>query len=204
MVDEGEIFHPLRFRPQEALSLIRSAPGLEDAGVILRMPPAWRGGRPPRPKATATIGRREPSALGLDGLLDFRVETTLDGAPLTEAEVRALLAGTDGLALLRGQWVEVDRARLEQAMARFRDAESFAEREGLSFAEAMRMIAGAALTQDDAEEASTDWAETAAGPWLADTLRALRAPGAVVMTRSRFCALSSENCWNSSCLIAEG
>ncbi len=178
MVDEGEIFHPLRWRPHEALSLIRSASDLEDAGVILRMPPAWPGGRPPRPKATATIGRREPSALGLDGLLDFRVETTLDGDPLTEAEVRALLAGTDGLALLRGQWVEVDRARLEQAMARFHDAESLAEHEGLSFAAAMRMLAGAAVTQDDAEQTSLDWAETAAGPWLADTLRALRAPGA--------------------------
>ncbi|MGB7046629.1 MAG: DEAD/DEAH box helicase, partial [Methylocella sp.] len=127
--------------------------------------------------ATATIGRREPSALGLDGLLDFRVETTLDGEPLTEAEVHALLAGTDGLALLRGQWVEVDRARLEQVMARFRDAESLAAREGMSFAEAMRLLAGAALTQDDAGEVSKDWAEIAAGPWLADTLRALRAPG---------------------------
>ncbi|MGH6798605.1 MAG: DEAD/DEAH box helicase, partial [Roseiarcus sp.] len=177
-VDEGEIFHPLRFGPQEALLLIRSAPRLEDAGVILRMPPAWRAGRPLRPKVTATIGRREPSALGLDGLLDFRVETTLDGEPLSEAEVRALLAGTDGLALLRGQWVEVDRAGLEQALARFRDAENLAEREGLSFAAAMRMLAGAAVTQDEAEQASRDWAETAAGPWLADTLRALRAPGA--------------------------
>jgi superfamily II DNA or RNA helicase len=178
MVDDGEIFHPLRFGPQEALSLIRSAPGLEDAGVILRMPPAWRGGRPPRPKATATIGRREPSALGLDGLLDFKAEVTLDGEPLTEAEVRALRAGTDGLALLRGQWVEVDRARLEQAMARFSDAESLAARGGMSFAEAMRLLAGAAVTEDEAEQTSTDWAETAAGPWLADTLRALRAGAA--------------------------
>ena len=103
MVDEGEIFQPMRFGPQEALSLIRSAPDLEDAGVILRMPPAWRGGRSPHPKSTATIGRRAPSALGLDGLLDFKAEVTLGGEPLTEAEVRALLAGTDGLALLRGQ-----------------------------------------------------------------------------------------------------
>ena len=119
MVDEGDIFHPLRWRPQEALALIRSAPDLEDAGVILRMPPAWRAGRPPRPKATATIGRREPSALGLDGLLDFKVAATLDGEALSEEEISSLLAGTDGLALLRGQWVEVDRARLEQAMTQF-------------------------------------------------------------------------------------
>jgi non-specific serine/threonine protein kinase len=88
LVNDGEIFHPLRWSPQQALSLIRSAPDLEDAGVILRMPPAWASGRPPRPKATATIGRRAPSALGLDGLLDFKVETTLDGEPLSEAEVK--------------------------------------------------------------------------------------------------------------------
>jgi hypothetical protein len=63
-------------------------------------------------------------------------------------------------------------------MARFRDAESLAEREGLSFAAAMRMLAGAAVTEGDAEQTSLDWAETAAGPWPADTLRALRAPNA--------------------------
>jgi non-specific serine/threonine protein kinase len=175
MVDEGEIFHPLRWGPQEALALIRSAPDLEDAGVILRMPPAWRAGRPPRP---TTIGRREPSALGLDGLLDFKVAATLDGETLTEAEVHSLLAGTDGLALLRGQWVEVDRARLEQAMTQFSGAESLAAREGVSFAEAMRMLAGAPVTEDEAEASGAGWAEIAAGPWLAATLQGLRAPSA--------------------------
>ena len=178
LVDEGEIFHPLRWGPQEALSLIRSAPDLEESGVILRMPPAWRAGRPPRPKVTATIGRRAPSALGLDGLLDFKVQATLDGEPLTEEEVRSLLAGTDGLALLRGQWIEVDRARLQKAMTQFRDAETLAAREGVSFAEAMRMLAGATVTEEETEDASAGWAEIAAGPWLAETLRALRAPGA--------------------------
>ena len=53
-----------------------------------------------------------PPPLGLDGLLDFQMGVTLDGEPLTEAEVATLLAGTDDLVLLRGQWVEVDRARL--------------------------------------------------------------------------------------------
>ena len=146
--------------------------------MILRMPPSWPAGRPLRPKATAAIGRREPSALGLGGLLDFQAAMTLDGEPLTEAEVRALLAGSDELVFLRGQWVEADAARLEQAMKRFRDAETLAAREGLSFAAAMRMLAGAALAGDEAEETCGEWTEIAAGPWLAETLRALRAPGA--------------------------
>ena len=177
MVDAGDIFHPLRWGPQEALSLIRAAPDLEDAGVILRMPPAWRSGRPSHPTATATIGRREPSALGLDGLLDFNVDVTLDGEALSEEEISSLLVGTDGLVLLRGQWVEVDRVRLEQAMTQFSSAESLAAREGVCFAEAMRMLAGAAVTQEEADIASAGWAEVAAGPWLAETLQALRAQG---------------------------
>ena len=48
--------------------------------------------------------------------------------------------------LLRGQWVEVDRARFEKTMDRFREAEALAARNGLSFVEAMRMLAGASVT----------------------------------------------------------
>src|SRR5208282_1054470 len=49
---------------------------------------------------------------------------------------------------------------------------------GVSFAEAMRMLAGAPVTEDEAEASGAGWAEIAAGPWLAETLQALRAPSA--------------------------
>ena len=45
-------------------------------------------------------------------LLDFRMDVTLDGETLSATEIAALLAGTDGLVLLRGQWVEIDREQL--------------------------------------------------------------------------------------------
>ena len=102
MVDAGEIFHPLRWTPREALQLLRDVPQLETAGVVVRMPAAWRGSRPPRPKVTGTVGTKTPSGLGQEALLDFRMDVTLDGEPLTAAEIRDLLARTDGLALVRG------------------------------------------------------------------------------------------------------
>ena len=34
---------------------------------------------------------------------------TLEGEPLTDEEIATLLAGTETLVLLRGQWVEIDR-----------------------------------------------------------------------------------------------
>ncbi len=176
MIDSGELFHPLRWSPQDAARLLASAAELERAGVVLRMPAGWQAGRPARPQVTATVGARAPSKLGLDGLLDFCVAMTLDGETLSETEVRLLLAGTDTLVLLRGRWVEVDRQRLERTLTQFRAAEVLARTEGLSFAEAMRMLAGARLTGDAAHAATAEWSRVTAGPWLAETLRALRAP----------------------------
>lgn len=110
------------------------------------MPAAWRANRPPRPRVSATIGTSAPSAVGLEGLLDFQMEVTLEGEPLNAQEIAALLAGTDSLVLLRGTWVEVDRRRLERAMQQFEAAQALAEQDGLSFADAMRLLAGAAVT----------------------------------------------------------
>ncbi len=181
MVDAGEIFHPLRWTPREVLQLLRDVPHLETAGVVVRMPAAWRGNRPPRPRVTGSVGGRPPSGLGQKALLDFQMAVTLDGEPLTDAEIRALLAASDGLALVRGQWVELDRQRLEATIDRFREVQRTANENGLAFGEAMRLLAGANVAADDADADAddanrADWAQVAAGPWLAETLRGLRSP----------------------------
>ncbi len=178
MVDSGEIYHPLRFNPQQALQFLRDVPGLEGAGVVVRMPATWRMNRPARAHVTATIGSNTPSQLGMDALLDFRMEVTLDGESLTRAEIKRLLADTDGLALIRGKWVEVDRERLSRTLEQFEAIEHRATSDGLSFGEAMRMLAGAGIAHGEAtDQPDAAWSETVAGPWLAETLRDLRHPG---------------------------
>jgi non-specific serine/threonine protein kinase len=177
MVDAGEIFHPLRWSPQEAFRLLGDVPELEHAGVVVRMPAIWRAGRPPRPQVTATVGGKAPSVFGKDALLDFRAEVTLGGERLTAAEVKEILASAHGLALIRGQWVEVDRERLRRTMDRFQQAERLAAEGGLTFAEGMRMLAGADVTTDGAATgADPDWTSVVAGPWLAEALKGLRSP----------------------------
>ncbi len=184
MIESGEIFHPLRWSPEEAFRLLGDVPALERAGVVVRMPASWRNGRPARPRVSGTVGTTSPGVLGQDALLDFRADLALDGEPLTEAEVEALLTGTSGLAMLRGQWVEIDRARLESTLARFRAAERLAGEGRLGFAEAMRLLAGADIggpniggaTPDGAEAADQDWSNVVAGPWLAERLAGLRSP----------------------------
>jgi non-specific serine/threonine protein kinase len=178
MVDGGEVFHPLRWSPQQALQFLRDVPALESAGVIVRMPASWRMNRPPRPQVKATVGGIAPSQLGLDALLDFRMDVTLDGESLTRAEINRLLAHSDGLILIRGKWVEVDRERLSRTLDQFAAIERRAADDGLSFGDAMRLLADAGIGEDEtAGQCDVAWSETVAGPWLAETLRALRHPG---------------------------
>jgi non-specific serine/threonine protein kinase len=176
MVEAGEIYHPLRWTPAEALQFLTDVPVLEAAGIVVRTPNGWGSGRPTRPKVSATIGGRIPSTLGKDALLDFSVELTLGDERLTAAEIRALLAGSDGLQFLRGRWVEVDRRKLTQLLDRFKRIEKLSVTGGVPFAEAMRLMAGAAVTEAGLEAPDPDWSTVVAGPWLAETLQGLRSP----------------------------
>jgi non-specific serine/threonine protein kinase len=157
--------------------IMKDVPALESAGVVLRMPASWRMNHPARPQVKATVGGNAPSQLGMDALLDFRMEVTLEGESLSKAEIKRLLAHSDGLVLIRGKWVEVDHERLKRTLEQFEAIERRAAADGLSFGEAMRMLAGAGIAGDKtAAPADIDWSQTVAGPWLAETLATLRHP----------------------------
>jgi superfamily II DNA or RNA helicase len=177
MVESGELYHPLRWSPAEAFQFLTDVPKLEAAGIVVRAPSAWGSGRPPRPTVRATIGGRVPSVLGKDALLDFQVELALGEERLTAAEIHALLKGSDGLQFLRGRWVEVDRDKLKQLLDRFRKLEAAAAEGGLPFSDAMRLVAGIAVDEEESGDPSDpDWSTVSAGPWLADILKGLRSP----------------------------
>jgi non-specific serine/threonine protein kinase len=173
MVERGELFHPLRWTSGDAGRLLVDAPKLEAVGVVVRMPAGWGGGRPARPQATATVGAKTVGGIGRDALLEFSSAVTLDGEPLTERELAELLAGTDGLRLLRGRWIELDRAELRATIERLRAIERAAAG-GVGFAEAMRLVAGVAITEAVAD--ATARPRVIAGAWLAETLAGLRTP----------------------------
>src|SRR2546425_5814474 len=177
MVDTGEIFHPLRWTPPEALQLLKDMPILESAGVIVRVTSAWRSGRPARPRVTAKVGDKPPSGLGVEALLDFQMQVTLDGETLTEDEIARLLAGPSGLHFVRGRWVQVDRDKLARLIDQFRMAEKAAADGGLSFGYAMRLLSGADTPGGETtDEETQEWSGISAGPWLAGILEDLRHP----------------------------
>jgi superfamily II DNA or RNA helicase len=179
LLDSGDLYHPLAWTPAEAHRFLAEVPALEAAGVIVKVPDWWRGRRPPRPEVRVTVGGKPPAAgdLGIDALLDFELAVTVDGEPLTAAELDALMASQDGLVLVRGRWVEVDRERLREVLAHWQTVERTAGVDGVSFLDGMRLLAGASIaTGEPADEPLAAATRVEAGPWLAELLAGLRGP----------------------------
>ena len=181
LVDSSRIFKALPWTPAEAYRFLKDAPACEEAGVVVRLPDWWKGGRPPRPRVSVRVGEGRGAGLGADTLLDFSVQKTLDGEPLTEAEWESLLNAAEGLALVRGKWVEVDPAKLKEALAQWKKVETMSRRDGVTFFEGMRMIAGfqpgAVSTEEgSAQGVEREWAGIQAGEWLEGVMAELREP----------------------------
>ena len=179
LVDSGDIYHPLSWTPTEAHRFLCEVALYEQAGLVVRMPDWWSATRRPRPTVSVSVGAKAPSRLGMNALLDFDVKLTLDGQSLSKKEMDVLLASTEGLVLIKGRWVEVDSEKLRTVLDQWRDAQQHAQTGGLSFGEAMRMLAGAQLdgaASDGAADARPEWSEVVAGKWLSSRLDALRSP----------------------------
>jgi len=176
LVETGDVFHPLAWTPPEAYEFLRQIPIYEDAGLLVRLPNWWQK-RGKRPQVAATIGEKKGTSVGLDALLDFKLDVVIDGHKLSAREIKELLAGSDGLVLFRGQWIEVDREKLRQALDHW---QSIASGDGISFIEGMRLLAGAPADLKDAAdlEEHREWAFAQAGSQLEETLRHLTTPDA--------------------------
>src|SRR3984893_809112 len=177
MVEAGDIYNPLAWTPTDAYKLLKDIPALEESGLMVRVPDWWKASRPPRPVVSVTVGNKP--MISADALLDFSVAVTLDGQPLDEKELRAILDSSGGLVSLKGKWVELDRDKLAEALKHWKNVERAAHDGGISFFEGMRMLSGANLQGDAAAvvpEEAKEWVGISAGPDLAKILQELRQP----------------------------
>ena len=177
MVDSGEVFHPLAWTPGEAYRLLKDVPLLEESGLLVRLPDWWR--KRARPRVTVTIGEKRKSRFGADAMLDFKVCLALGEHDLTEKEWSQIMASEDGLVYVKGQWIEVDRKKLSEALEHWKKVEADTAEEGISFIEGMRLLAGAPADLDvDGSPGSEEleWSFIDAGKWLSDVLSGLRNP----------------------------
>ncbi len=182
LVDSGDVYHALAWTAEEAHAFLCEVERFERAGLVVRVPDWWSARRRRRPTVSVTVGDTTPSAFGLRALLDFDVALTLGGELLSADEVDALLQASAGLVLIKGKWVEADPDKLSEVLDQWRDVQARSRAGGISFAEAMRLLAGADLSGPDEpgeDDARPEWSEVVAGKWLAAQLDALRSPEAL-------------------------
>lgn len=179
LVDTGAIFQPLVWGVKEAHAFLKTIPQMEAAGVMVRVPNWWNPKKPPRPQITIAVGNANASAVGLDALLDFNMGFSLpDGETLTVQELEELMKAQGQLVQIKGQWVEVDQDKLNHVLDHWKVVERHVKREGLSFGEGLRLLAGAPgqETQEVPVEDIAEWSKVVEGPWLNDVLTRLRHP----------------------------
>ncbi len=175
LVESGDLYQPLAWTPHEAYRFLREIPLLEESGLLVRVPDWWH--KRARPRVGVSIGEKKRSVFGAQAMLDFQVKLALGEEELNEAEWQELMSANEGLVLLKGQWVEVDREKLSEALDHWKALERQSQ-DGLSFVEGMRLLAGApiGLTEDTTEEQYREWSFVDAGKWLGQVLRQMRDP----------------------------
>jgi SNF2 family DNA or RNA helicase len=179
LVESGEIYQPMAWSAGRAYQFLQSVPALEESGVSVRLPNWWK--KRPRPQVSVKIGTQTPAMFGVDAMLDFDVQMALGDEPLSAEELETLLASEDPLVLLKGQWVEVDRDKLREAIAHWEALRQQAQDGQISFIEGMRLLAGASvdLQREEQEEAERPWVHVAAGEAMREILAQLRQPSAL-------------------------
>jgi superfamily II DNA or RNA helicase len=179
LVDTGKVFKALAWNAQDAYQFLKDIPQFESAGVMIRVPNWWNVTKPPRPTITVKVGDKHASQVGLDALLDFDVYFSLPtGEELTPQEFKKLLSSAEQLVQIKGQWIQVDNEKLNQVLSHWKSIERQVKKEGLSFAEGLRLLSGISQQQSDdvlPEEIAT-WSTVVEGDWLASTLSRLRHP----------------------------
>jgi SNF2 family DNA or RNA helicase len=153
------------------LRLVRERVGaLDDAGIGVLLPSWWS--HRPRLGLRARATKSSPGAagaaggLGIDAIVDFRWEAALGEQRLTKADLAALARAVDAkrsLVRLRGQWVEIDPARVGALL------QSIGTIDRAAAGDLLR--AGMGLDQlGTADEVEVVGVDASAVPWLSSLL----------------------------------
>lgn len=175
VLDSHDIYHPMAWTPGEAYQLLQSIPQLEAAGLIVKCPNWWK--KRSKPRVQVNIGGKPNTLLSADALLDFNVTVALDGKPLSREELEAIEQSETGLVMLRGQYVEIDKEQLKQALEHWEAVQKHAGK-GVSFSEGMRLLAGVGrdLNEADFSDVVHEWSTVLANESLRAVLENMRHP----------------------------
>lgn len=181
LMDSGQIFQPQAWKASTAYRFLKEIPLIEAAGIVVRVPNWWNPKKPSRPQISISIGKSESSALGMQAMLDFDLQVALNnGESISSDEWQKIINSTENLIKVKGQWIEVDPQKLQQVLSHWKKIQGKVKNDGLTFAEGMRLLAGAGSMASNSENDITlqtaEWSSVIAGEWLQKVLQSLRNP----------------------------
>ena len=173
IIESGEIFHPLGLSTAEAYTFLKEIPIYEEANIVCRIPNWWKN-KSEAIKMSVTVGNASPSRLNLDALVDFDAKLLLGGEKLTEEEIRKLISEAEGLAFIKGKWVEVNHEKLKETLKAYEQAQKLMGKNNINMVEAMRFQLSAQKLLKVPEEVLE--LEVTNGDWLDSVVTKLKRP----------------------------
>lgn len=173
LLESGEIFQPLGLEAPEAFTFLREIPLYEQAGIVCRVPKGWHG-RAPRPRLQVTVGERGSAGLDSGAVLACDPRLVAGEEALSREDLLRLRAMAEGLALIKGKWVEVNHAELDALLEAYDAVGRMAEAGGASLLDALRW----GLNPPADLDRLVEWnlVEVTRGAWLEETLSRLTQP----------------------------
>ncbi len=165
--ESGELFHPLQLDSQEAYTFLKEIPIYEECGIVCRVP-KWFIHKQSHVGISTTVGDQVKSILGMNSLLDFHANIVVDGEILSMEEIQDLIDKQEGLALIKGKWVEVNADDLQKVLETYRNIQSQLKN-GLTLKEALRL-------QLDNQKDETKIVSVENGQWLNQIMQNLINP----------------------------
>lgn len=172
MINSKRVYQATPFTPGEAWTFLKDIPALKDAGLWTRIPDWWQ--KRPQAQVKIVLDPLRKSKMNADSLLAFDRRLALGDEELSEAEFRELLRGEGGLMLIKGRWVEVDKDRLQEALAQWDRIKGEVRDGALTFSQGMRLLAGLPGDFKSGSEPGEGLLRFTAGERLAEVLAAMR------------------------------
>jgi SNF2-related domain/SNF2 Helicase protein/Helicase conserved C-terminal domain len=179
LLETGELFHHLAWDVQEAFEFLKQVENFERCGILCRIPDWWKK-KSSRASLKISLGNKEPAMVGINALINVEAALFIGDDPISPEEAEALLSQSQGLALIKNQWVEVDTQRLDNLLCAYKAAMDMAEG-GLTIKEALRLKLNPGKLS--VIENLTDL-EISNGEWLEQVILRLKRPELVTKTKS--------------------
>jgi len=173
LVDSGKIFHPVSFSSEMAYTFLKEIDIYEEMGILCRIPKWWKS-KKNESKVSIGVNNDTPSHLGANSILNFNIKLSIGGQEISKTQILKLIEETEGLAFIKGKWVEVNHAKLEETLHAYEQAQKLTSKKNISIIEALQfqMNANKILKLDE----TSDIVEVTNGQWLQEIVSKLVNP----------------------------